>query len=345
MYMTLKGDGVFSFPLTRRARTCNTSIMRLFLVFMCCAFYASSVIAEDFLSWKKGFLAQANAQGITKETLKKAFQNIDGPILKIIQLDRNQAEFKASLNSYQKDRLTPNIKLGRQHMENHKTLLNTIAQESGVPPEIIVALWGIETRFGKITGGFPVVHALATLAYEGRRRKFFEHELRLALQILQEGHVSLKDMQGSWAGAMGQCQFMPSSFLAHARDADGDGRKNIWTSHHDVFASIANYLKSVGWKLDTAWGEEVHVPEHMILNMPSEKEVRPVSHWLKVGIIPLKSDYEDLSTPASLIQVYDDKNARSITFMVYANFKSILKWNRSNFFSLTVCQLSDILKK
>lgn len=317
-----------------------------FILFLICFFITSApVAADDFLTWRRSFEAQAEAEGITPDTLKVAFQDINGPILKIIKLDRNQAEFKSSFHNYQKARLTPNIKPGKKQIETHRGLLNKVSEESGVPVEFIVALWGVETNFGKITGGFPVIHALATLAFEGRRRKFFERELIFALRILQEKHIDVKNMKGSWAGAMGQCQFMPSSFFAHAQDADGDGRKNIWTSHHDVFASIANYLKRVGWKKNDVWGEEVHLPDHMKKEEISEKTVKPVRDWLKMGVVPTEAKYSNLDQHASLVQVYDDKNSHKITFMVYDNFKNILKWNRSNLFALTVCQLADTFKK
>ena len=186
-----------------------------------------------------------------KEFLDKVineFKNKTKFIKRVVELDKSQPEFKLTLDQYLKRVVTPTrIKKANQKYNENKKLLTQISKHYGVQPRFIVALWGIETDFGRLTGGFSVISALTTLVYDGRRYDYFKKELINALKIVNGGHITINKMTGSWAGAMGQCQFMPSSFINYATDWDKDGSKNIWTSKPDVFASAANYLKRVGW--------------------------------------------------------------------------------------------------
>ena len=203
-----------------------------------------------------------------------------------------------------------------------------------------MALWGIETNFGQHTGGFSVIAALATLAYDGRRSAYFRGELLNALRIIQEGHISAENMKGSWAGAMGQSQFMPSSFLSYAFDYDKDGKRDIWGTRKDVFASIANYLSSVGWRDDITWGREVVLPAGLDGKALSDKKtVKLMAEWQALGVrLPGGGDLPKRNLKSRLV-VPDRGDGRA--FFAYANYDNILKWNRSNFFAIAVGSLAD----
>lgn len=203
---------------------------------------------DSFDAWLEAFKNEAREEGISDETLNAAFAETR-PIPRIIELDRKQPESTLTLEEYLKKVISETrITTGQEMLAEHHNLLKAISDEYGVEPEFIVALWGIETNYGGNTGSYSTIDALATLAYDGRRSSFFRSELLKALKISDADHISPRDMQGSWAGAMGQCQFMPSSFLAYAVDRDGDGKHDIWNTLPDVFASIANYLHKSGWK-------------------------------------------------------------------------------------------------
>lgn len=229
--------------------------MKIFLSLFVFFFYASFAGAQQdiphnaqpFAQWLKEFRADATAQGIRQQTLDIALADI-APIARIIELDRKQPEGRLTLEEYlEKTISTTRITEGREAFAEHQLLLSKVESKYAVPAQVIVALWGIETSYGNNTGGFDIVAALATLAYDGRRSAYFRGELINALWILDAEHISKDDFQGSWAGAMGQCQFMPTSFLKYAVDFDGDGKRDIWYTNADVFASIANYLHSEGW--------------------------------------------------------------------------------------------------
>lgn len=202
---------------------------------------------DAFGDWKQNFRLRAIDAGITPTLVDTALADIYVNE-RIIALDKKQPEHKLTKEEYLA-KVINNVRVqkGKKLLAENRALLDDISKKSGVEPEFIVALWGLETGYGENTGNFSVVNSLATLAYEGRRREFFEKELVAALKIIQEGHITLDDMIGSWAGAMGQCQFMPSSFLSYAVDYDGDAKADIWHNRTDVFASIANYLYTVGW--------------------------------------------------------------------------------------------------
>ena len=219
--------------------------------------YIEEVDSDDFDRWIADFKNRALKSGISKKSLDSSLK-IAEPIERVIELDRKQPErSKITKEEYLAKVIDQNrINKGRQLLDDNREVLNKISARYGVEPEFIVALWGLETGYGKNTGGFGIISSLATLAYEGRRREFFESELISALLIIDSGHITAKDMRGSWAGAMGQCQFMPSSFLAYAVDHDGDGKKDIWGNRQDVFASIANYLNTVGWGANPATKEK-----------------------------------------------------------------------------------------
>ena len=240
----------------------------------------------SFSDWQAELRTEALSKGISANTFDTAFAGI-APIERVLELDRSQPEFTLTLETYlNKVVSATRVKKARQKLEEHRGILKEVSEKFGVQPRFIVALWGIETNFGQHTGGFSVIAALSTLAYDGRRSAYFREELFNALQIIEEGHISAAEMKGSWAGAMGQSQFMPSSFLNYSYDYNGDGRRDIWTTQHDVFASIANYLGSVGWRSDMTWGRQVRVPDGLDgVSISKAKSRKNMDEWRALGVL------------------------------------------------------------
>ena len=302
--------------------------------------------ARDFATWMGELRREAINSGVSQATVDKALHSGVRPIARIIELDRKQPEKTRTLAQYLDSVISADRKeKGRTRYLNNKTVLNQIGDKYGVDPAMVVALWGVETSYGAITGGYNFVDALATLAYDGRRSDYFRGELIKALKIVDQGHIPLERFKGSWAGAMGQCQFMPSSFMNFAVDHNGDGRRDIWTTEQDVFASAANYLSKSGWKRGQGWGHEVTLPagfNRALLGTEKEKE-RPLSFWRQQNVRGLNGAQvaDDASLMASVIQP-DGVGGRA--FIVYENYKVILKWNRSNYFATSVGLLSDHIR-
>ena len=296
--------------------------------------------AEEFDVWRGALRTEALAKGISAALFDEAFQNVS-PIARVIELDRNQPEFTLTLSTYlQKVVSETRAKKARIRLEEHKDILAEVSAKYDVQPRFIVALWGIETNFGQHTGGFSVIAALATLAHDGRRSAYFRKELLNALTILQEGHIKPADMKGSWAGAMGQSQFMPSSFLSYATDWDGDGRRDIWTTQNDVFASIANYLSSVGWRNDLTWGREVKVPVGLnAASLSKAKTKKTMDEWRALGVTSADGSPLPKRNLTSRLVVPAKSDGRA--FLAYKNYDNILKWNRSNYFAIAVGTLAD----
>jgi membrane-bound lytic murein transglycosylase B len=216
-----------------------------------------------------------------------------------------------------------------------------VSERYGVEPRFVVALWAIESNYGEHIGSYPVLTALATLAFEGRRAAFFRGELIHALHILEEDRIAPGNMLGSWAGAMGQCQFMPSSYRRFAVDEDGDGRRNIWDSVPDVLGSIANYLAKQAWRPDQTWGRAVRVPAGFDANLVTLDSSKPIADWEKLGV--RRADGGELPgkhLEASLVQP-DGPGGPS--FLVYENYRVIMQWNRSTYFATAVGQLADLI--
>jgi membrane-bound lytic murein transglycosylase B len=231
------------------------------------------------------------------------------------------------------------VQRGRSLLAQHKALLDEVSATYGVPASVIVALWGVESDYGRRTGGFSVIGALATLAYDGRRGAYFRRELLDALQILNEGHITPALMTGSWAGAMGQSQFMPSSFLSRAVDHDGDGRRDIWTTYADVFASAANYLKRAGWRQGQRWGRRITLPADFDAALIDLNVAKSLGAWQTLGVRNAKGQaLPKVSLDASLVA---PDGPDGPTFLVYHNFRVLLTWNRSTYFGTAVGLLSD----
>lgn len=298
----------------------------------------------SFSDWQAELRTEALAKGISVKTFDTAFAGI-APIERVLELDRSQPEFTLTLETYlNKVVSATRVKKAREKLEEHRAILKEVSEKFGVQPRFIVALWGIETNFGQHTGGFSVIAALSTLAYDGRRSAYFRKELLNALQIIEEGHISAADMKGSWAGAMGQSQFMPSSFLNYAYDYNGDGRRDIWTTRHDVFASIANYLGSVGWRDDMTWGRQVRVPDGLDGNSLSEaKTHKNMEEWRALGL--LNADGGPLPARNLTSRLVVPSRGDGTAYLAYANYDNILKWNRSNYFAIAVGRLADMIEQ
>ncbi len=305
--------------------------------------FAGTVRADTgFDAWRARFRNEIQGEGLTSGVVLNALASAEF-LPRVIELDRKQPEGSTTFARYADRILSPDrVQRGRELYNQHRPLLERIAGEYGVPARYIVALWGIETNYGANTGGTEVISALATLAYEGRRADFFRGELVQALRVLDQGHIAAADMTGSWAGAMGQCQFMPSSFMRFAVDGNGDGQRDIWTSLPDVFASTANYLAQNGWKSDENWGREVRLPARARAEWSGVDKRRPLSEWARLGVrlrdgsaLPARTDLD-----ASLVQP-DGPGGRA--FLVYDNYRVIMKWNRSTYFATTVGLLADRL--
>ncbi len=295
---------------------------------------------DRFQKWLDGLKQEAASQGISISTLETALSGLS-PLARVIELDRSQPEVKLTLEEYLARLVTEaRISSGRQHMAQHRALLQEAEVRYGVPAAVLVALWGVESDFGRLPGKFPVIASIATLAYDGRRGNYFRKELLLALRILDQGHISLEDMTGSWAGAMGHFQFMPSTFVDYALDADGDGRKDIWNNLPDAVHSAANYLASMGWKRGLPWGVEVRLPKGFSGTDLGPEAKRSLQAWRSMGVkLPNGSPLEmNWDSEAWLVAPQWPKGR---AFLVNRNYRAVYRWNPSHSFAIAVGILSD----
>ena len=306
-----------------------------------------------FDQWLQELMAEARTRGFGEELIQQALADIE-PRPQVIANDRSQAESVVGFDRYYRTRVTAQtVRLGQDMALQHRTALANIEDAYGVPRRVVVAIWGIETRYGRVTGNTPVFQALATLAWEPRRSAFFRGQLFDALTMVARGDIDTATMTGSWAGAMGQAQFMPSSYLEFAEDFDRDGRRDIWQSTPDALASIANYLKAWGWDDEFRWGREVRVspaararieqetsnPSEGCSAMRSMTERLPLTEWQRMGVRRADgSALPDSDVPAGLV----DTDARS--FLVYPNYDAILRYNCAHYYALTVARLSDQIR-
>ena len=314
-------------------------ILRLATVFAFVAIGAPAAAEQDFGAWLLELRAEASSKGISEATLDAALNGVV-PIPRVVELDRKQPEFTLTFDEYIQ-RVVPEsrVQKGREKLAENRELLDEVSRKYGVQPQFIVAFWGVETDFGRVTGGFKVIPALATLAHDGRRSTFFRKELFHALSIIDGGHIKADDMLGSWAGAMGQPQFMPSSFTGYAVDYDGDGRKDIWTTKADVFGSAANYLSRYGWRGDERWGREVKLPQGFDVSLLGDKTQKPVTEWSALGVtLPDGDVLPNSDIEAFVVMPEKDKGP---AFLAYKNYSVILKWNRSHYYALAVGRLAD----
>ncbi|MEQ1909106.1 MAG: lytic murein transglycosylase [Vicinamibacterales bacterium] len=305
----------------------------------------------SFTEWLDGVRAEALSRGIRPEVTEQALADVTEPVPVVIERDRSQAEAVLSLEAYVTRQLTPErVRTGRQMVAKYKSTLDKVTTTYGVPSSIVGGIWGLESNFGRFSGVRPTIAALATLAYDGRRGRYFRSELFDALRILDRGDVPVAELKGSWAGAMGQPQFMPSSYLQFAEDFDGDGRRDIWSTPGDVFASIANYLKGHGWTPGQSWGREVSIPAEAARTIAASVQRRagscqatrdmtvslPVAEWTRLGVKTLgggrlpKSDLQTALVSGSTRH-----------FLVSGNYDTLLQYNCAHSYALSVALLGD----
>ncbi len=298
--------------------------------------------ADDFRACVAGLQQAARAAGISEHTVEGALATVEHQP-RVIELDRHQPEFVTGFADYLGRRVTEQrVEKGRQLIREHSVLLNKLTREFGVPPQYLVAFWGLETNYGAFFGRMPVLDSLATLACDQRRSDYFTVELINALKIIDEGAVSPEQMQGSWAGAMGHVQFMPSAFLKHARDYDGDGRRDLWGSIPDAMASAAGFLQALGWERNLRWGREVRLPTGFDYARVHDNQNQSLAFWQSHGIERVDgSRLADATVEDLQAQLLLPTGHQGPAFLVYHNFHVIMGWNRSEAYALAVGHLAD----
>ena len=294
---------------------------------------------QGFNAWISGFRNRATRQDISTATFDAAF---DGIIYNttVIERDRNQSEFTKSLWDYLDTAVSDaRVRNGRRALDNNRQLLNRIEDTFGVDKDVVVAIWGLESAYGAVRGSTNVIEAMATLAYDGRRGEFFEQQLIAALQILQAGDTAPRNMTGSWAGAMGHTQFIPTSFLDYAVDGNGDGRRDIWADDPtDALASTANYLRSFGWVQGQPWGVEVQIPQGFDYATARRENQKLPSEWATIGIVDMAGRAVPDHGSASILL---PAGALGAAFMIFPNFAVIERYNTADAYVIGVGLLSD----
>ncbi len=296
--------------------------------------------ARDFDTWLGELRAEARQKGVSEATLAATLSEIE-PRADILEKDRSQPSKPKQFCDYMKKRLTKTrIARGQQMLVEQAALLREIHEAYGVPPRYLVALWGLETNFGDFQGDYPAIVSLATLAYDPRRDDVFREQVLAALEMIDEGHAEA-DFNGSWAGATGQVQFMPTTFLAYAVDHDGDGRKNLWSSVPDALPSAANYLSQSGWRRGEAWGRQVLLSAEIQGNPSALRRRRSLDEWRVLGVTSLDGS----SLPSSNLHgtIVLPRRRGLPAFLTYHNYRMFLAWNHSTFFAVSVGTLADEL--
>jgi membrane-bound lytic murein transglycosylase B len=309
--------------------------------------FAVAYNANDFQNFVNSVKQNAANNGISQATLNSAFKNVEY-LPRVVELDNKQPE-RAKDPGFQKYKrnVINNARLERARKEliEHYFLLDDIEKKFGVGKEYIVALWAVETNFGDNKGNFYLINSLTSLAYEGRRRDFFLDQLLKALQILDEGHIGIEKFKGSWAGAFGQFQFMPSTFLKYAYDYDGDGKRDLWNNKADGFASAANYLKSIGWEYNLNWGKRVIAPARLNNKFIDRNFSQNMYKWRALGLRYADGQhFFGSNINASLIDPDGVEGDRSELYIVTDNFKRLFDWNRSSYFVVSIGLIADYLR-
>ena len=306
--------------------------------------------ASEFTDYLQGVRVRALEEGVSESTIDLALHGLTRDE-RVIAFDRRQPEFVQTFEQYLNARVSKfRQREGRRLLAEHERLLAQVSRRYQVEPEYIVAFWGLESSFGRHQGKYGIVRSLATLGHDARRSVFFTSELIDALKILDQGHVAPESFVGAWAGAMGQCQFLPGSFLDYAQDFDGDGRKNIWESEADVFASIANYLNKAGWRMGAGWGGRAALPStgpDFPALKPDSYDTRcralrhhsrklPLPEWRELGVIPKKQ------LPAGVYALVEPEEGAPEGYLAGGNYRAILSYNCANKYAVSVGLLADI---
>ncbi|MFN4155642.1 MAG: lytic murein transglycosylase [Paracoccaceae bacterium] len=297
---------------------------------------------QGFAQWLTGFRPRALEAGIAPDALERALRMARfNP--KIIERDRNQNEFTKTIWDYLDTAVSDDrVAHGKRALAQHGVLLERIEAEYGVDRHVVAAIWGLESAYGSFRGDIPTIEALATLAYDARRAAFFEEQLIAALRIIESGDVTPDAMRGSWAGAMGHTQFMPTSWWAHAVDFNGDGKRDVWSDDPtDALASAAAYLRHWGWTNGALWGLEVRLPEAFDYEQTTERVKKPVAEWAQMGVAPMAGgDLPDHGLASVLLP----GGARGAAFLIFSNFQVIERYNTADAYVIAVGHLADRLR-
>jgi membrane-bound lytic murein transglycosylase B len=302
---------------------------------------ATEPARPNFVAWREAFKPEALAAGVSAATFDRAFEGVL-PDPDILAKDDVQPEYVKPIWAYLDTAVSPeHVATGRQVLADDKAELRKATKPYGVTPQIVVAIWGLESAYGVNTGGYNVIEALATMAYGSRRPDVFRQNLIDALLILEHGDITPEDMQGSWAGAMGQTQFMPAAFRQYAVDGDGDGKRDIWRSLPDVFASTASFLAAHHWKPGQPWGAEVRLPAKFDWELAEIDVTKTVAEWRKLGV--KRVDGKALPKVDATASIIAPAGHRGPVFIVFDNFRTILAYNNSISYALGVAHLADLM--
>jgi membrane-bound lytic murein transglycosylase B len=300
---------------------------------------SSSFASETFASCTASLEEQAIIEGVSQDTIDAIFPSLVHQD-RVIELDRSQPEFVQTFPGYFSKRVTDwRTEKGQEMYAKHKTLLHTLSDKYGIPPHYLLSFWGLETNFGSYRGKMPVLDSLATLACDPRRSKYFTQEFLVAVKLFERESLTREEMIGSWAGAMGHTQFMPSAYTHYAIDGDGDGKINLFNSEEDALSSAANFLASLGWQRGFRWGREVVLPENFDYQLSGYKNKRSLSDWDALGIA--KTDGTPLGEDDTLAYIIVPAGHNGPAFVAYQNFRVIMRWNNSEFYALAVGVLAD----
>ncbi|MGB0894293.1 MAG: lytic murein transglycosylase [Parashewanella sp.] len=301
--------------------------------------FSAQAEQNDFKTCVAKLKQTAKTQGITETTIQQTLDRVK-PKPKVVKLDKNQPEFTNTFERYFNKRVNHwRISKGKRLWKSHRVFLDKLTKQYGVPGQYILAFWGLETNFGGYKGKMPVIDSLVTLACKPRRAKFFTKELMQALKLKQVNKLSYDKMVGSWAGAMGHTQFMPSTYVQYAVDADGDGVADLWGSTKDALASAANYLHKLGWQPSQRWGREVKLPANFDYSLANAKQPLSLLEWQQKGI--KKANGSKLSIANMKAKLYLPAGHTGPAFLAYDNFNIIMRWNRSKFYAISVGHLAD----
>ncbi|MHC6648530.1 lytic murein transglycosylase [Alteromonas sp. HB246098] len=317
-----------------------TSFIRTSLALLIASASINTAYAnEQFASCTAVLADKAKQEGVSQQTIDDVFPHLVHQD-RVIELDRSQPEFVQTFPGYFSKRVTDwRTQKGKEMYAKHEALLHKLSDKYGVPPHYLLAFWGLETNFGSYKGKMPVLDSLATLACDKRRSKYFTQEFLVAVKLMEREKLQKEDMIGSWAGAMGHTQFMPSAYTHYAIDGDGDGQINLWASEEDALSSAANFLASLGWERSFRWGREVQLPENFDYQESGYKNRKPLSEWNAQGV--KKADGSALGEDDTTAYVIVPAGHNGPAFIAYKNFRVIMRWNNSEFYAIAVGVLAD----
>ncbi|CAB9492399.1 lytic murein transglycosylase [Alteromonas macleodii] len=317
-----------------------TSLIRTSLALLITSASINTAYAnEQFASCTAVLADKAKQEGVSQQTIDDVFPHLVHQD-RVIELDRSQPEFVQTFPGYFSKRVTDwRTQKGKEMYAKHEALLHKLSDKYGVPPHYLLAFWGLETNFGSYKGKMPVLDSLATLACDKRRSKYFTQEFLVAVKLMEREKLQKEDMIGSWAGAMGHTQFMPSAYTHYAIDGDGDGQINLWASEEDALSSAANFLASLGWERSFRWGREVQLPENFDYQESGYKNRKPLSEWNAQGV--KKADGSALGEDDTTAYVIVPAGHNGPAFIAYKNFRVIMRWNNSEFYAIAVGVLAD----